>query len=241
MADIHPHTHDFELLDSSMQRSDFTQTDTWRVFRIMSEFVHGFEVLSKIGEAVAVFGSSRLAPNHPYYRAAYETARMLSQAGLTIITGGGPGIMEAANRGAKEGNGLSVGCNIELPYEQKPNPYLDVYLEFHYFFCRKMMFVKYAKAYLIFPGGFGTMDELFESLTLAQTGKLTNFKVVLFGTDYWQGLLNWLREKMLGEGCIGKEDFRLFTITDDPKEAVRQILEFEEQINSINKKQGESC
>ncbi|MCC6445474.1 MAG: TIGR00730 family Rossman fold protein [Armatimonadetes bacterium] len=225
-------THDFELLDTSMQQSDFTQTDTWRVFRIMSEFVHGFEVLSKIGEAVAVFGSARLPEESPYYRAAYKTARLLARTGLSIITGGGPGIMEAANKGAQAGGGLSVGCNIELPFEQEPNPYLDIYLNFHYFFCRKTMFVKYAKAFIIFPGGFGTMDELFEAITLAQTGKIVAFRVFLFGSAYWQGLLDWLRNVMRAEGCIAEADFGLFTLCDDPEEIARQVIAFQESLRA---------
>lgn len=219
-------TTDFELLDSSMQRKDFTSSDTWRVFRIMSEFVHGFEALSHVDNAVAMFGSARTHPSHPHYQAAYETAKLLGQQGVAVITGGGPGVMEAANKGAKEGGGLSIGCNIELPYEQIENPYTDISIEFHYFFVRKTMFLKYAHAYIIFPGGFGTLDELFESLVLAQTGKLEKFRVILYDSSYWGGLVDWIKATMLPHHYIHEKDMNLFTVVDTPKEAAEHICSF---------------
>ncbi len=221
-----PLTDDFVLLDSARQTPDFTQTDSWRVFRIMGEFVHAFEVMSKVGPAVCLFGSARLTPDHRYYKAAEATAEALAQHGLGVISGGGPGIMEAANKGAQKGGGLSVGCNIELPFEQKGNPYQDLSLHFHYFFCRKTIFVKYASAFVVFPGGFGTMDELFEAATLAQTGKIKQFPIVLFGSAYWKGLLDWMRATMdETEHCIGPRDLDLLRVTDDVEEAVRYVME----------------
>lgn len=220
-------TEDERLLESpqapTVPQLDFTRSDPWRVFRIMGEFVEGFDTLAKVGKAVSIFGSARVPPNHPQYQAATETARLLANAGFAVITGGGPGIMEAANKGAREGGALSIGCNIELPFEQGTNPYVDVAIDFRYFFVRKTMFVKYAEAFVIFPGGFGTMDELFEAMTLIQTGKVRNFPVVLFGTDYWQGLLQWLRDVMLAEGKISPDDVDLLVVTDSPEEAVRVI------------------
>ena len=197
----------------------FTQTDPWRVLRIMSEFTEGFELLAGIGPAVSIFGSARVKRGQPQYQAAVEVARLLGEAGLTIISGGGPGIMQAANEGAQQANVLSVGLNIELPFEQSVNPYVDLPHEFHYFFVRKTMFAKYAQAFVIFPGGFGTMDELFEALTLIQTGKIQNFPVVLFDSAYWQGLLTWLQGTMLAEGKIAAEDLELLLVTDSPEEA----------------------
>jgi uncharacterized protein (TIGR00730 family) len=216
---------DFELLDATRQQTDFTHQDTWRVFRIMAEFIEGFETLSKIGPAVSIFGSARAPRTDHYYERARLTARLLAQKGVTIITGGGGGLMEAANRGAKEGGGKSVGLNIELPFEQKPNEYLDVLLEFHYFFCRKVMFLKYSIGFILFPGGFGTMDEMFEALTLIQTGRSEHFGLVLFGREYWAGLLDWLRKNMLAKGYISPEDIEIPFLTDDPNEAVDTILE----------------
>ena len=216
---------DRELLRTIVEvKEDFTKTDPWRTLRTKGEFVEGFDPLPKIGPAVAVFGSSRCEKGSPYYQAAVKTAEALARAGLAIITGGGPGIMEAANLGAHRANGTSVGCNIELPHEQAPNPYQTISLHFRYFFVRKMMFVKYAVAFIIFPGGFGTMDELFESLTLVQTGKIEHFPIVLFGSGYWKGLRTWMQNSMLGEGCISEEDLSLYTITDDPEEAARSII-----------------
>jgi uncharacterized protein (TIGR00730 family) len=219
-------TEDERLLESPKPTAvDFTHTDPWRVFRIMGEFVEGFDTLAHVGRAVAVFGSARVPPDHPQYRAAEETSRLLASAGFAVITGGGPGIMEAANKGAKEGGGASIGCNIELPFEQGTNPYVEMAINFHYFFVRKTMFVKYSEAFVIFPGGFGTMDELFESLTLIQTGKVRNFPVVLFGTEYWSGLIGWIRDTMAREGKISSDDLDLLRLTDSPAEAVRFVVD----------------
>jgi uncharacterized protein (TIGR00730 family) len=190
----------------------------------MGEFVEGFDTLSQLGPAVSVFGSARLLPTDPHYLACRETSRLLAEAGFAIITGGGPGIMEAANRGAVDGGGRSVGCNIELPFEQGTNPYVETSIQFRYFFVRKTMFVKYAQGFVIFPGGYGTMDELFEALTLIQTEKVQDFPVVLFGKNYWQGLLDWLRQTMQGGGKIGPRDVNLMFVTDDPTEVVQHLL-----------------
>jgi len=216
---------DFDLLDASRQQTGFAHQDTWRVFRIMAEFVEGFETLSTIGPAVALFGSARATNEDKYYAEARKTACLLAQKGVTVITGGGGGFMEAANRGAKEGGGQSVGLNIELPFEQKPNDYIDLMIEFHYFFCRKVMFLKYSVGFILFPGGFGTMDELFESLTLIQTGRNENFGLVLFGSEYWKGLLDWVKSTMLGRGYIAHNDPDLCFVTDDTGEAVDVILD----------------
>jgi uncharacterized protein (TIGR00730 family) len=221
-------TQDERLLETP-EPGEFLHTDTWRVFRIMGEFVQGFEELAHVTSGVAVFGSARTAPDHPEYKAARETGTLLAQAGYSVITGGGPGIMEAANRGAFEAGGASVGCNIELPHEQSSNPYLTVSIKFKYFFVRKMMFVKYSNAFIIFPGGFGTLDELFEALTLIQTRKIHNFPVILFGSSYWQEMLNWLRGPMLREGKIVEEDFRRLHVVDGPAEVVAIIKAYEEQ------------
>ena len=219
-------TQDERLLETP-HADEFLHTDTWRVFRIMGEFVQGFEDLAHITNGVSVFGSARTAPEHSEYRAAQETGALLARAGRTVITGGGPGIMEAANRGAFEAGGISVGCNIELPHEQFSNDYLTLSLKFKYFFVRKMMFVKYSDAFIIFPGGFGTLDELFEALTLIQTHKIHNFPVVLFGSQYWQAMLNWLRGPMLGEGKIVEEDFRRLHVTDSPAEVIEIVKNYE--------------
>ena len=215
---------DEHALERAMQ-IDFTNTDPWRVFRIMSEFVEGFDTLSHIPPAVAVFGSARVKPEDPAYAAAVETARLLAKAGFGIITGGGPGIMEAANKGAQEGGNISIGCNIELPFEQKPNPYLDISLDFRYFFVRKTMFVKYAEAFVIFPGGFGTMDELFEALTLIQTRKVNHFPVILYDSRYWGGLIAWIRDCMLTSEKIFPEDAGLLRLSDDPQEICKIVIE----------------
>ena len=204
---------------------DFTLTDPWRVFRIMSEFVEGFDALAHIPPSVAIFGSARTKPDDPTYAAAVETARLLAKAGFGIITGGGPGIMEAANKGAQEGENCSIGCNIELPFEQASNPYLDISLEFSYFFVRKTLFVKYSHAFIIFPGGFGTMDELFEALTLIQTRKVSHFPVILYDSKFWGGLISWLREKMLITGNISPEDADLLVLSDDPQEICDMVVE----------------
>jgi uncharacterized protein (TIGR00730 family) len=216
-------TEDQQLLQEAVDTS-FVKTDTWRALRIMGEFVEGFDALAGIGPAVSVFGSARIGRSDPSYRQARTLARKLARHGYTIITGGGPGIMEAANRGALEGGGLSVGCNIELPFEQGLNEYVTLGMEFRYFFVRKTMFVKYAEAFCIFPGGFGTLDELFEALTLIQNGKVQHFPVVLFGADYWSGMLEWMRARPLAEGKISPEDLTIFTVTDDVDQAVDVIL-----------------
>ena len=195
-----------------------------RVFRIMSEFVEGFDTLSHIPPSVAIFGSARVKSEDPAYEAAVETARLLAEAGFGIITGGGPGIMEAGNKGAQEGENISIGCNIELPFEQKSNPYLEISLDFHYFFVRKTMFVKYAEAFVIFPGGFGTMDELFEALTLIQTGKVNHFPVILYDSQYWQGLLDWIYNTMLASGKVSLEDEALLRVCDDPEEICKIVI-----------------
>jgi len=204
---------------------DFTLTDPWRVFRIMSEFVEGFDILSHIPPSVAIFGSARIKPDEPAYIAAVETAHLLAKAGFGIITGGGPGIMEAGNKGAQEGGNVSVGCNIELPFEQGPNPYLDISLDFRYFFVRKTMFVKYAEAFVIFPGGFGTMDELFEALLLIQTKKVSHFPVILYDSKYWAGLINWIRDTMLVTEKILPEDAGLLLLSDDPEEICKIVID----------------
>ncbi len=201
----------------------FTHTDPWRVMRILGEFVEGFDELAELGPAITIFGSARVQPDHPQYHAAVEVARLLGEAGFAIITGGGPGIMEAGNRGARAAGAQSIGLNIELPFEQGTNPYVDIAIDFRYFFVRKNMFVKYAQAFVIFPGGFGTMDELFEALTLIQTGKVQNFPVILFDSSYWHGLLDWLRSTMLAEGKIAAADLDLLVVTDSPTE-VRDLI-----------------
>lgn len=218
-------TADESLLQRRFERPEALSTDTWRVFRIMSEFVTGFDTLAGLPPAVSLFGSARTRPGDPYYSMAQELARKLVESGFAIITGGGPGIMEAANRGAVEAGGISVGLNIELPYEQQDNPFINVPISFNYFFARKTMFVKYAEGFVVFPGGFGTMDELFEALTLIQTGKLKHFPVVLIGSGFWNGMIDWIREAMLSEAKIGPDDLRLLTVTDSIEEACEQIRE----------------
>ena len=200
--------------------------ESWRVFRIMAEFVDAIETLSSVERAVTIFGSARVKPDDPYYGKAEMLARKLVQKGFAVITGGGPGIMEAANKGAAEAGGTSVGMNIRLPYEQKPNPYANIHVDYKYFFIRKVMFVKYAVAYVIMPGGFGTMDELFEALTLIQTHRIKSFPVILVGSEFWGGLLGWLKETMLREGKIDADDFDFIQVMDDPEEVVRHIQKF---------------
>jgi len=226
-------TQDERLLETP-HADEFLHTDTWRVFRIMGEFVQGFEDLAHIRNGVSVFGSARTPPGHPEYKAAQETGALLAGAGRTVITGGGPGIMEAANRGAFEAGGTSVGCNIELPHEQKSNDYLTLSLKFKYFFVRKMMFVKYSDAFIIFPGGFGTLDELFEALTLIQTRKIHNFPVVLYGSEYWTEMLGWLRGRMLSEGKIVEEDFQRLHVTDSPSQVVEIVKTYDPSQESVN-------
>lgn len=202
---------------------DWRIQDTWRLFRILSEFVEGFEVLSGVGRAVAIFGSARMGPEDPYYGKTVDLARRLVEAGFAVITGGGPGLMEAANKGAAEAGGRSIGLNIELPLEQKPNPYANVRLGFRYFFCRKVMFVKYAMAYVILPGGFGTLDEFTEALTLIQTHKIQPFPLVLVGADFWAGLLSWMREVLLARGMISPQDLGILKVLEDPAEIVAYL------------------
>ncbi len=219
------HLTDDEILLRSPEPEDLYRTsDSWRVFRILGEFVNGFDELATITRGVSIFGSARTHPEDPMYLAATETAKLLGQAGFEIITGGGPGIMQAGNQGAYEVGAVSVGCNIELPFEQQANPYLTKSLTFKYFMVRKTMFIKYSNAYVIFPGGFGTMDELFEALTLIQTKKIRNFPVVLFGSQYWRGMLAWLTTTMLNEKMISPEDLSLIHLTDSPKDAVDFII-----------------
>jgi uncharacterized protein (TIGR00730 family) len=215
---------------------DFAKSDTWRVFRIMAELVEGFEALSNIGPAVTVFGSARLEPGSPYYNKCLKVAENLAKEGFAVISGGGPGIMEAANKGAQNVNGTSVGLNIELPMEQTPNQYQDVKVEFRYFFVRKLMFVKYAVGYVIFPGGFGTMDELFEALTLIQTKKIRGFPVVLVGKDYWSGLIDWMKRSALAEGNISPEDLGLMHIVDEPEEVCAIINKrYKDRLSGVHK------
>jgi uncharacterized protein (TIGR00730 family) len=217
-------TEDQKLLQQPGPRIDFTRTDPWRVLRIMGEVIEGFDTLASIDKAVTIFGSARIGPDDPHYQAAVETARLLAEAGFAIITGAGPGIMEAGNKGAQLGGGRSIGCNIELPFEQGANPYVDTLINFRYFFVRKTMFIKYSVAFVIFPGGFGTLDELFEALTLIQTGKIYRFPVILFGRYYWAGLLRWLHARVLSEGKISDGDLDLMLVTDDPGEAAQAII-----------------
>ncbi|MDP7398672.1 MAG: TIGR00730 family Rossman fold protein [Lentisphaeria bacterium] len=215
---------DFELLRTQKEDEDFTKTEPWRIFRIQAEFVEGFESLARVGPAVSIFGSARTPEESPYYAAARDSAYHLAEAGLAVISGGGPGIMQAANEGARQAGGDSIGLNIELPHEQNANSHQTLSLDFHYFFVRKMMFVKYSIGYIIYPGGFGTMDELFEALTLAQTGKIEQFPIVLYSSGYWQGLVDWLRQGMLGASCISADDLDLIQVTDDPIEAADIII-----------------
>jgi uncharacterized protein (TIGR00730 family) len=212
--------------DAERRRADALKiSDSWRVLRIMGEFVWGFDNLATIKDGVSIFGSARTKPGDRYYLEAVAVARLLAGHGIPVITGGGPGIMEAGNRGAKEGGGVSVGCSIELPFEVGSNPYVTKSLLFKFFFVRKTMFVKYATAFIVFPGGYGTMDELFEALTLIQTGKVKSFPVILFGRAYWQGMVDWLSRSVAGAGNIDPADLTLFHLTDDPEEAVRIVLD----------------
>ena len=220
-------------------RPAFVDEDPWRALRILSEFVEGFDALAGIGPAVTLFGSARVAAGSPAYEVARTIARRLAESGFAIITGGGPGIMEAANRGCQEGGGLSIGCNIELPHEQSINPYVDLGVEFRYFLARKTMFVKYASAFVILPGGFGTMDELFEALTLIQTGKVRHFPVVLVGTSYWQGLLAWMRDAQLRAGAVTQDDIALLKLTDDPEEVVSIVRDYASRAQQASADEGD--
>ena len=223
-ARIGDKTEDQELLEPpERDTAYFTDADPWRVLRIQSEFVEGFDALAKLEHAVSIFGSARVTEDDPVYQSAVDVARLLGEAGLAIITGGGPGFMLAANRGAREAGAISVGLNIELPFEQAINDQVDLAIEFRYFFARKTMFVKYARAFVIFPGGYGTLDELFEALTLIQTRKIRNFPVILFGSQYWHGLLTWLKDPVLAEGKISAEDLNLVHVCDSAEE-VRDII-----------------
>ncbi|MFC1508596.1 TIGR00730 family Rossman fold protein [Candidatus Omnitrophota bacterium] len=205
---------------------DFTTEDPWRIFRIMAEFVDGFDELSKIGPAITVFGSATTKPGDKYYNLAEKTAELLSKNDYAVITGAGPGIMEAANKGAKKAGGASIGLNIQIPFTQKPNRFVTRLLEFRYFFCRKVMFVKYAKAFVIFPGGFGTMDEFFESIALIQTKRIGEFPIVLVGSEYWNGLIDWMKNAMLKKKRIEKRDITLFRVVDTPEEVLKSIKGF---------------
>lgn len=205
---------------------DLKLEDPWRVFRIMSEFVDGFHELSEIGPAVSIFGSARTKRTQNGYKQAERTAQLLAKEGYAVITGAGPGVMEAGNKGAMRAKGLSIGLNIDLPSEQKPNPYIKELINFHYFFCRKVMFVKYAKAFVIFPGGFGTLDEFFESITLVQTQRMEKFPIVLFGKKYWSGLIDWLKKSVLKARNIDPEDLHIFQIVDTPEEVIEVIRKF---------------
>jgi uncharacterized protein (TIGR00730 family) len=212
---------------------DFTTTDPWRALRILGEFVEGFDALSQVTPSAAIFGSARLREDDPAFQAAVETARILASSGLNVISGGGPGIMEAANRGAHGEKGLSIGCNIELPHEQAPNPFQDISLSFRYFFVRKMMFVKYSIGYVIFPGGFGTLDELFNSLTLVQTGKVEHFPIVLYGSGFWKGLLSWMRKTLVDAGTIGEAELDYFILADSPEDAAGPVIEKARELKFI--------
>jgi uncharacterized protein (TIGR00730 family) len=200
--------------------------ESWRIFRIMAEFVEAIETLSRVKHAVSIFGSARTAPDDPYYQKAELLARLLAEKGFGVITGGGPGIMEAANKGAAGAGGQSVGMNIRLPLEQKPNPYANISIDYKYFFTRKVMFVKYAMAYVVMPGGFGTLDELFEALTLLQTKRIKTFPVILMGSEYWKGLIDWLKKTVLRNNKISATDLDLFQVIDDPEEAVKYIQKY---------------
>jgi hypothetical protein len=219
-----PATLDEEIIAAQEQGVLSTLTDGARIARIRGELKAGFAALAHVGPAASFFGSARTSPNDPEYALARDTARIVGESGLAIITGGGPGSMEAANRGARDAGALSIGLNIELPFEQGLNGYCDIGLEFHYFFTRKIMFVRYASGFVVFPGGFGTLDELFEALTLIQTGKIRHFPVVLVGVDYWGGLVDWVRERLVAEGKVSPEDLDLVCLTDDPLDVRDRLM-----------------
>src|SRR5215813_2229913 len=208
----------------------FIKEDPWRIFRIMAEFVDSFEALSQLGPGVTIFGSARTKPSDPYYQATVELAKGLAKNNLAVITGGGPGVMEAANKGAAMVKGKSVGLNIQLPHEQKGNRYANVPINFHYFFSRKVCFVKYSLAFVFMPGGFGTLDEFFEVITLVQTGRIPEFPLILFGQEYWKGLVRWMKDRLETGKLIGSRDLDLFTITDDPEEAIDIILDYKRRV-----------
>jgi uncharacterized protein (TIGR00730 family) len=205
---------------------DFQSGESWRLFKIMGEFVEGIDSLHDLGPAVSIFGSARTAPDHPYYKKAEELARLFADKGYSVITGGGGGIMEAANKGATQGNVESIGLNIMLPFEKHPNPYATTTIDFKYFFIRKVMFLKYAQAYIIMPGGVGTLDELFETITLIQTQRTRKMPIILVEKDYWEGLIKWMKEQLLKAKMISEKDFELFSVLDDPHEVVKTVMEF---------------
>jgi uncharacterized protein (TIGR00730 family) len=219
-----PATLDEEIIGAEERGVVSTLSDGARIARIRQELKMGFKALGHVGPAASFFGSARTPPDHPEYRLARETARIVGEAGMAIITGGGPGAMEAANQGARDAGALSIGLNIELPFEQGLNPYCDIGLEFHYFFTRKIMFVRYASGFVAFPGGFGTLDETFEALTLIQTGKVRHFPVVLVGTAYWAGLIDWIKDRLAGDGKISTADLDLICVTDDPLEVRERLM-----------------
>jgi uncharacterized protein (TIGR00730 family) len=215
--------HEISRFTRGEGMTDFTQQEPWRIFRIMSEFVEGLDELARLGPSVSVFGSARQKPDDPYYAMAERVAQAIVRQGFNVITGAGPGLMEAANKGAKLASGNSIGLNIDLPMEQKPNEYVDKLISFRYFFVRKFIFVKHSTAFVVMPGGFGTMDEFFESMTLIQTNRIERFPVFLMGSDYWTGLLDWLRDVMLKHGCISEEDLKLYKVSDDPEAVAQEI------------------
>lgn len=233
----HRHSTADEALFRGPAPADFRDTDPWRVHRIAGEFVEGFDAMADVQRGVSIFGSARVRAGDAWYDKAVETARVLGKAGYTIITGGGPGIMEAANRGAHEVGAPSIGLNIELPHEQHVNPYVDMEIDFRYFFVRKTMFVKYSQAFVVFPGGFGTMDELFEALTLIQTGKVDRFAVILMSVDYWAGLLTWLKSRLVAEQKIAVDDMKLLHLTDDPTH-VLEIVRSMDPRNGTTRERG---
>lgn len=216
----------FDLNGLQYLINDMKVGDAWRVFKILAEFVEGFETLSRVGNCATVFGSARVKEGDANYLLASKIGRLLSEAGIAVMTGGGPGIMEAANRGAFDAGGCSVGCNIELPFEQKPNPYTNIGISFNYFFVRKVMLVKYSRAFIVMPGGFGTLDELFEAITLIQTRKIKPFPIIMVGKKFWGGMLGWIKDSMLECGYIAEDDLDLIQITDDPQEAVDIVKRF---------------
>ena len=230
---------DRKLLDRP-SRHETLQSDSWRVLRITSEFVAGFDHLADVYPAVSIFGSARTKLSNEYYNAAVRTAELIGKAGFAIITGGGPGIMEASNKGARLAGALSIGCNIELPFEQSINEFVDKAMTFRYFFVRKTMFIKYSEAFITFPGGFGTLDELFGALVLIQTKKITNFPVILFGSDYWAGLIQWMRERVLVENNITQEDVDSIRIVDKPEEVRDIVVEFHDQAMRTNNDEDEA-
>jgi uncharacterized protein (TIGR00730 family) len=225
-----PQTTTDQRLLAPDQEADWLHSDPWRVMRIQSEFVEGFGALAELGQAVSVFGSARTKPGHPDYLAGETVGRLLVESGYSVITGGGPGVMEAANKGAAEAGGTSVGLGIELPFEQGVNQYVNLGINFRYFFARKTMFLKYAQGFIVMPGGFGTFDELFEAVTLVQTHKVTQFPIVLVGTEYWGGLLEWIRKTALAHGTISDIDLKIIHLTDDPADAVRHVIDRASQI-----------